>query len=135
MKPNDINNLTAFLIALRELNHSLPGNIQIQLNKMGKSLQNNPQYIDELNVDILAESYPPLDKIYQNELAQLDLNIRERSKGFPPDPLPQNPTNELTNAAINTFNSDDSVSAAQENVNPNLLKRIRNYITGKQPNE
>lgn len=135
MKPNDINNLTAFLIALRELNHPLPENIQTQLNEIGKSLQNNPHYIDELNLDPLAESYPPLDEIYQNELKKLDLDIRERSKGLPPDPLPKNPTSELTNAAINTFNNHNSVFAAQENVNPNLLKRIRNYITGKQTNE
>ena len=129
MKSNDISHLTAFLIALQKLDHPLPTTLQTQLNEIGKSLQNNPHYIDELNLDPLAESYPPLDEIYQDELAQLDLDIRERSKGFPPDPLPTNPTNEFTNAAINTFNSDNSVSAAQENVNPNLLKTIRNYIT------
>ncbi|MDJ0676758.1 MAG: hypothetical protein QNJ36_15495 [Calothrix sp. MO_167.B42] len=135
MKSNDISHLTAFLIALQKLDHPLPGNIQIQLNEIGKSLQNNPHYIDELNVDTLAESYSPLDEIYQKELEKLDLDIRERSKGFAPEPLPKTPTNELTNAAINTFNSDNSVSAAQENVNPNLLEKIRNYITGKKTNE
>ena len=132
MKPNNIITLTAFLTALQKLDNPLPTNLQTQLNEIGSHLTNNPDYIN--NLDTLAESYPPLDELYQTELAILDSEVGERSKGLEPDPLPTNPTNELTNAAINTFNSHNSVSTAKDNVNPNILKKIRNFIIGKQTN-
>ncbi|MDJ0617154.1 MAG: hypothetical protein QNJ63_10485 [Calothrix sp. MO_192.B10] len=132
MKPNNVIALAAFLTALQQLDNSLPENIQRQLNEIGKSLTKDPDDIDDL--DIIAEIYAPLEPLYQKELANLYSGVGERSKGLEPDPLPTNPTNELTNTAINTFNSPDSVSAAKKNVNPNLLKRIRNFIIGKQTN-
>jgi hypothetical protein len=133
MKPNDFITLTAFLTALQKLDSALPPNIQTQLNDIGQHLENNPNDIG--NLDIIFESYSNLDIIYQQELTSLKKQRGQRSKGLEPDPLPINPTNELTNAAINTFKSRDSVSAAQENLNPNLLRKIRNFLTGNQANE
>ena len=69
MKPNDIITLTAFLAALAQLDESLPENIQTQLNEIGKALAANPKEIG--NLDVIAESYPPLDSVYQKELAAL----------------------------------------------------------------
>ncbi|OKH30504.1 hypothetical protein FACHB389_23620 [Nostoc calcicola FACHB-389] len=128
MKPNSIIALTAFLSALTQLDEPLPDNIQTQLNEISKALIDNPDNIG--NLDAIAESYPFLDKIYQTELAKLE-NIGERTKGLPPLPLPTEPTKELTNAAINTFSNQNSVSAAKEIVQPNLLGRLRELIHGK----
>ncbi|MEH1964182.1 MAG: hypothetical protein V7L05_31005 [Nostoc sp.] len=53
------------------------------------------------------------------------------NKGLKPLPLPTEPTRELTNAAINVFSNDNSVSAAKKAVEPNLLERVRDYINGR----
>ncbi|OUL29959.1 hypothetical protein BV378_04910 [Nostoc sp. RF31YmG] len=132
MKPNDLITLTAFITALTKLDEPLPNNIQIQLNDIGKLLTHDANNIG--NLDKIAESYPPLDNIYQAELAEIDRNIGERSKGLEPLPLPEEPTKELTNAAINAFSNDDSVSAAKQAVTPNLLQKLRNFIIGKTAN-
>lgn len=119
MQLNDILHLTAFLNALPQLDESLPPEIQTQLNQIAETLKTDPTTI---NIDIIAENYPPLDKGYQTELTKLKQNAGERNKGLPPLPLPQEATSEITNAAINTFSAKDSVTAAK--TQPNFLQRI-----------
>ncbi|MDZ8240227.1 MAG: hypothetical protein RMZ69_24285 [Nostoc sp. ChiQUE01a] len=128
MNPNNIITLTAFLSALTQLDEPLPENIQTQLNEISKALTIDPDCIG--NLDAIAESYPPLDKVYQIELAKIE-KTGERTKGLPPLPLPTEPTRELTNAAINTFSNNNSVSAAKKAVEPNLLQRLQDFIHGR----
>ncbi|MEH1968610.1 hypothetical protein [Nostoc sp.] len=132
MKPNNIITLTAFLTALTQLDEPLPDNIQTQLNDISKALIANPDNIG--NLDAIAESYPPLDKVYQIELTRIE-KTAERTKGLPPLPLPTEPTAELTNAAFNAFSNNNSVAAAKIAVKPNLLQRVRDFINGRIGND
>ncbi|MUG92358.1 hypothetical protein F7734_07780 [Scytonema sp. UIC 10036] len=130
MKPNDIITLTAFLTALNQLDEPLPANIQGKLNEIGKALAADPTNLG--NLDAIAESYEPLDKAYQEELAVLESEVGERNKALPLLPLPSEPSKELTNTAIDTFSSNNSVSTAQQAANPTILKRIWQSITGRK---
>ncbi len=130
MQPNDILILTAFLNALSKLDGPLPEDIQFQLNAIAKTLEADPTTID--NLDIIAESYEPLDAAYQEELTRLKQEAGIRNKGLPPLPLPKKPNNELTNSAIDTFNANDSVAAAKNK--PNLVKQIWQSLKGSNEN-
>ncbi|HLP91764.1 MAG TPA: hypothetical protein VK184_24650 [Nostocaceae cyanobacterium] len=129
MGSNDLIHLTAFLIALKKLDQPLPENIQTQLNLIGKSLQTDPN--NSGNLDIIAESYPILDDYYQQALAEIENYQSVRTKGGEPEPFNNEPTKELTNAAINIFNNSNSVDAAQKNVKSSLLTKVMNFITGR----
>jgi cob(I)alamin adenosyltransferase len=130
MKPNDIITLTAFLTALNQLDEPLPVHIQAQLNQIGKALAADPSNLG--NLDAIAESYEPLDTVYQEELAALESEVGERNKNEPPLPLPNLPSKELANAAINSFSSDDSVFTAKQAAKPSILKQIWQSITGSK---
>jgi len=130
MKPNDIITLTAFLSALNQLDEPLPANIQAKLNEIGKALAADPTNLG--NLDAIAESYEPLDTVYQEELATLESEVGERNKAPAPLPIPSQPSKELTNTAIDTFSSDDSVSTAKQVAKPSILKRIWQSITGSK---
>ncbi len=130
MKPNDIITLTAFLSALNQLDEPLPANIQAKLNEIGKALAADPTNLG--NLDAIAESYEPLDTVYQEELAALESEVGERNKAESPLPLPIVPSRELANTAIETFSSDDSVSTAKQAAKPSILKRIWQSITGSK---
>ncbi|NMF62896.1 hypothetical protein [Brasilonema octagenarum] len=125
MQPNDIISITAFLNALAKLNESLPADIQKQLHAIAENLKANPNNIG--NLDVIAESYPPLDEAYQQELTALKQEAGIRSKGLPPLPLPKDPNQELTNSAIDTFSAEDSVAAAK--AKRNLLQRLWQLIS------
>ncbi|ARV58221.1 hypothetical protein BZZ01_05860 [Nostocales cyanobacterium HT-58-2] len=118
----------AFHNALAKLNESLPKDIQKQLQAIAQDLKANPSNIR--NLDIIAESYPPLDEVYQKELTTLKKEAGQRNKGFPPLPLPKESNQELTNSVIDTFSADDSVAAAK--AKPNLLKRLWQFISGSK---
>ncbi|HLO89402.1 MAG TPA: hypothetical protein VK203_30945 [Nostocaceae cyanobacterium] len=120
------------MIALRKLDQPLPPDIQSQLNEVGKSLQADPNNIG--NLDIIAEKYPPLDEYYQEALAEIESYTIYRNKGGEPDPLPTEPTKELTNAAINSFSSSNSVDTAKEVVKPTLLSKVVEVIIGRKTN-
>ncbi|PSB41642.1 hypothetical protein C7B80_30095 [Cyanosarcina cf. burmensis CCALA 770] len=122
--------LTAFLAALKQLNEPLPDGIQIQLHAIGKVLEVDSTNLG--NLDAIAESYPPLDEFYQQELAALEKEVGERNKGLPPLPLSTEPTRELTNTAIDTFTADDSVVTAKQAVNQSFLTRIWQLVTGSK---
>lgn len=128
MQPNDIISVTAFQNALAKLNQSLPADIQKQLNAIAQDLKADPSNLG--NLDIIAESYPPLDEVYQKELTTLKKEAGQRNKGLPPLPLPKELNQELTNSAIDTFSADDSVTAAK--AKPNLLKRLWQFIPGSK---
>ncbi|MBW4592812.1 MAG: hypothetical protein KME46_07790 [Brasilonema angustatum HA4187-MV1] len=128
MQPNDIISITAFLNALAKLNESLPADIQKQLHAIAKNLQANPTNIG--NLDSIAESYPPLDEAYQQELTALKKEAGIRSKGLPPLPLPKDPNQELTNSVIDTFGAEDSVAAAK--AKQNLFQRLWQLISGSR---
>ncbi|MBW4503458.1 MAG: hypothetical protein KME57_28825 [Scytonema hyalinum WJT4-NPBG1] len=128
MQPNDIISVTAFQNALAKLNESLPAHIQEQLNAIAQNLKADPTNIG--NLDIIAESYPPLDEVYQKELTTLKKEAGQRNKGLPPLPLPKESNKELTNSAIDTFSADDSVTAAK--AKPNLLKRLWQFLPGRK---
>jgi len=76
MQLNDILHLTAFLHALPQLDESLPPEIQTQLNQIAETLKTDPTTI---NLDIIAENYPTLDKAYQTELTKLKKRIYRHS--------------------------------------------------------
>ena len=80
----------------------------------------------------IAESYEPLDTVYQEELAALESEVGERNKAESPLPLPIVPSRELANTAIETFSSDDSVFTAKQAAKPSILKRIWQSITGSK---
>jgi hypothetical protein len=128
MQPNDIISVTAFQNALAKLNQSLPADIQKQLHAIAQNLKADPTNIG--NLDIIAESYPPLDEVYQKELTTLKKEAGQRNKGLPPLPLPKESNQELTNSVIDTFSADDSVTAAK--AKPNLLKRLWQSIPGSK---
>jgi hypothetical protein len=130
MKPNDIITLTAFLSALNQLDEPLPANIQTKLNKIGQALAADPTNLG--NLDGIAESYKPLDTVYQKELATLESKVGERNKAQAPLPIPSERSKELGNAAIDTFSSDDSVSTAKQVAKPSILKQIWQSITGSK---
>lgn len=133
MTPNEIITLTAFLTALTKLDTSLPENIQIQLKDISTDITTNSNNITKL--DQIAENYPPLYQIYRQERITIFKTTGERSKGLEPEPLSNEPTKELTNVAINTFSNPDSVAAAKQVVNSNVLERVRSFITGKKTND
>ena len=128
MQPNDIISVTAFQNALAKLNESLPAHIQEQLNAIAQNLKADPTNIG--NLDIIAESYPPLDEVYQKELTTLKKEAGQRNKGLPPLPLPKESNQELTNSTIDTFSDDDSVTAAKAKTN--LLKRLWQFLPGRK---
>ncbi len=130
MKPNDIITLTAFLTALNQLEEPLPAHIQAELNEIGKALAADPTNLG--NLDAIAESYEPLDTVYQEELAALESEVGERNKNEPLLPLPNLPSKELTNTAIDSFSSPDSVSTAKQVAKPSILKEIWQSITGSK---
>ena len=130
MKSNDIITLTAFLTALTQLDQPLPKKVKLELNSIGATLAKDPNDIG--NLDAIAESYQPLDAIYQKELTILNNNIRERNNLTPP-PLSSDPSAELTNAASNTFSSDNPYLNAKEDLKLKLLlQRVQEFITGKK---
>jgi len=133
MKDNDIINVFAFLTALGQLDTPLPSDIQSQLNNIGKALELNPSNIHGL--DLIAEDYPDLDHIYQQEILKIRGLIGERNKSLPPEPLSNKPTNELTNAAVNIFNSYDSVDTAKKVATSNFITKILAFITGNANND
>ncbi|MBW4624435.1 MAG: hypothetical protein KME49_02680 [Brasilonema octagenarum HA4186-MV1] len=125
MKPNDKKILIAFLAALTHLNEPLPADIQAKLNEIGKALAVDPTNLG--NLDVIAESYQPLDEAYQKELKILDSKVGERNKHKSRRPLPKELNKELSNVVIvgtETFSSNDSVSTAKQAVNPTILKQI-----------
>jgi hypothetical protein len=129
MNPSDLNTLKAVLSALSQLPEALPTDIQTKLHEIGKNLDLNPNNIGDLAT--IAKSYEPLKQLYQKELTALLETAGERSKGFDLKPLSELPTPELTNAAIETFNAEDSVAAAKDITKPSYLKRIWKSIRGK----
>ena len=133
MKDNDIIHVFAFLTALSQLDTPLPSDIQSQLNNIGKALELNPSNIRGL--DLIAEDYPDLDQIYQQEVLKIHGLIGVRSKSLPPEPLSNKPTNELTNAAVNVFNSYDSVDTAKKVATSNFITKILAFITGNANND
>ena len=133
MKDNDIIHVFAFLTALSQLDTPLPSDIQSQLNNIGKALELNPSNIRGL--DLIAEDYPDLDQIYQQEVLKIHGLIGVRSKSLPPEPLSNKPTNELTNAAVNVFNSYDSVDTAKKVTTSNFITKVLAFITGNANND
>ncbi|NEO99285.1 MAG: hypothetical protein F6K58_11495 [Symploca sp. SIO2E9] len=134
MQPSDIITLRAFLAALSQLDEPLPPDIQTRLNEIAQALTMDPSNL--VNLDVIAQSYQPLDTVYQQELTALKTEARERNKGSKPPPLSNKPTKELTNAAIDTFNASDSVAAAKAKQNiltriwQNILQRIQQFFSG-----
>jgi hypothetical protein len=128
MTPNDLIISISFLSALSQLDESLPTNIQMKFNEIGEALSTDPGSLSRL--DVLAESYRPLDLIYQMELARLDQEVGERNKGLPPLPLQVEPTAELTNMVIATLNSDDSVKTGKKQESLTRIKRILQSMMG-----
>jgi hypothetical protein len=129
MKPSDILILEAFLVALSHLDKPLPTEIQKQLNQIGAALKLDSNNLG--NLDLIAESYQPLDTLYQKKLTSLKSVAAEKNKGLPPEPLPNEPTPEIINTARDVFSADDSVVAAKKAAKPkNLLKRIWQFFTG-----
>ncbi|MTJ08685.1 hypothetical protein [Anabaena sp. UHCC 0204] len=133
MKDNDIISVFAFLTALGQLDTPLPFDIQSQINNIGKAIELNSSNIRGL--DLIAESYPDLDRIYQQEVLKIRGLIGERNKSLPPEPLNNKPTNELTNAAVNVFNSYDSVDTAKKVTTSNFITKILAFITGNANND
>jgi hypothetical protein len=74
---NDLEILTleAFLAALAKQSAPLPDTIQQRLQAIGENLE---AHIDEL--DALAETYPPLDAVYQSERIVLQSQGGQRKK-------------------------------------------------------
>lgn len=124
MTPQQAIALTAFLEALRQMQSPLPADIQTELNEIGNKLATDLNAIASL--DPLAERYPPLDELYQNEKTKLLDTAGERNKGLPPHPLPTESHKELINGAKDSFSAADSVAAAK----PNLLQKIWQRFNG-----
>lgn len=129
MNANDQRLLTACLNALAQLDNPLPPDVQSEFHELAEIMKANPDTIG--NLDNIAGDYPPLNELYQAEQERLDQNAGIRNKGLPPLPLPNEPTQELTNSAIDIFNASDSVAKAKAKNNPNLLQRIWQAIRGK----
>lgn len=128
MTPLQVNSFLAFLTALTQLDKPLPANIQAQVNEIGKTLAIDPTQL--VNLDIIAEEYEPLDIIYQKERTDLNDAAAQRTKGYPPEPLPTQPNAEITNLARDTFSESDTVKAIQTPEKTSILKRIRQLIIG-----
>jgi hypothetical protein len=129
MNASDQRLLTACLNALAQLDNPLPPDVQSKFNDLAETMKANPDTIG--NLDIIVEDYPPLNELYQAEQRRLDQNAGIRNKGLPPLPLSNEPTQELTNSAIDTFNASDSVTKAKTKNQPNLLKRLWQGIRGE----
>ncbi|QSJ15064.1 hypothetical protein JYQ62_24815 [Nostoc sp. UHCC 0702] len=120
MKPSDEITLQAFLKALSQLEKPLPREIQQRLNEIGKTLKTHSTNLD--NLDNIAESYKPLDELYQKELTAFNQVSRVKSKGLSPEELPKQPTPEIVNTATDVFSADDSVAEAKKT--ENIIKRL-----------
>lgn len=118
--------LTAFVQALEKLSSPLPPDIQAELNQIGQDLAKNLA-IDNTNIDklySLIDRYEPLQKIYREERKILQKNIENRNKALPPLPLSNEENQELINIAVDRFTASDSVAAAKQPPQQNLLQKI-----------
>jgi len=106
-----------------KLSSPLPGNIQTELNEIGKTLAANLNQIG--NLDNLTENYQPLGEIYQKERAFLQTTAGNRNKGLPPLPLSTEPNSEQINIAVAIFTAPDSVATAKPK---NLIQKIWGYL-------
>jgi hypothetical protein len=94
MNPIEALELKAFILALYQLDSSLPDTVQAQLNAI-----NIPADIGELHN--IAHSYSPLATSYENVWQFLDSISKERSKG--PLPAKINRVAEQQNTEINNL--------------------------------
>jgi hypothetical protein len=126
MNPADIITLEAFLTALLALSESVPNKLKVQLKQLGSVSSAN---IGEL--EIIAESHPPLYTFYREARRGIRNDNIERTKGPLPDPDldAENLSMELTNLADQVFSSPDPVSTIQRaSNNSGVLKRLRNLV-------
>jgi hypothetical protein len=125
MNLNDQMILIAFVSSLSKLQQALPPEVQQQVN--------DPNRIEKL--DVIAEDYPLLDKIYQEEFKRLSENMPNNRPSPPADPPRREHTAELTNMARPIFDSTDSVAEAKKPENRQLWQKLYELITGKKTND
>jgi hypothetical protein len=130
MEPGKQTTLTAFLEALTQMEESLPDDVQQRLHGVAYVLQQTG--VEDLHE--LAAKYPPFYDIYLQKRNQLLQQEGERDKNQTPPPPPPNQefNSELENMAVSVFSAEDSVAAAQASERPNLLQKIRNWLTGNR---
>jgi hypothetical protein len=117
--------IDAFLVALAQLDSSLPPDLQAQLNEMSDAP-------DADKLDAIAEDYPPLNELYQAAREIFQDYDSERSKG----PLPTKPDEKAESQtgeeANDVFRSGNSVEAAKQAAEKSgILKQLLQLI--KQP--
>jgi len=120
--------LQAFVSALAQLTGELPPAVQAELNQLGKSLAAGDQNISSL--DRIAQSYPPLDTLYHQELAKLEALAVERNKGLNMPPLSEELTAEIGNTVSAIFSANNSIVAAKEELHPNLWQKVIKFLQG-----
>jgi hypothetical protein len=128
MQPSDEIEITlkAFLTALQQLDESLPPNLQMQLNEVGKQLETNQYESAAQNLESIAQKHPPLDSVYlaEGNALQKDANERNKGKTDPMPPLPEESRTEPINLAIAIFQATDSVAAAKSLPKQGPLQRV-----------
>lgn len=127
MNPTDTITLTAFLVALTQLDSPLPDGVQTQLNNL--DTDNLASNIGKLNA--IAETYPELDEHYQNAREILQETVGDRNKGPLPNVnhLQERELTEIQNLAIEVTKSPEPVKAAnQATQKSNFLKQLRDCL-------
>lgn len=127
MSLNDQMSLVAFVSALSKLQQALPPEVQRQVNDPNRSEK----------LDLIAEDYPLLDKIYHQEYKRLSENM-PNNRPLPPDRLRTEPTAELTNITRQVekiLDSPDSVAEAKKPENLKWGQKLSELITGKKTND
>jgi hypothetical protein len=128
MKELDIITLKSFLIALEQLGEPLPEPQYSQLQTIADNLPENLATLDKI-----AESYPPLDEIYQEIRSLNQERYRHRNKANIPS---------FDDEPYNTENPNFLVPAPRQPLtkpieevvkidNPNLLLQKAKQIIGK----
>lgn len=113
MNSLDTITLTSFLVALAQLDSPLSQAQQMRLKLIGSQLQSK---IDEL--DILTESEPILEELYQDVRLVLQKDISERflSTAFKSDDRVKSSSQEIFDVGVEVLTASDSVNAAKQAV-------------------
>lgn len=127
MNPTDTITLTAFLVALTQLDSPLPDEVQTQLNNL--DTDNLASNIGKLNA--IAETYPELDEHYQNAREILQQAVGDRNKGPIPNVnhLKERELTEIQNLVREVTKSPEPINAAnQATQKSNFLKQLRDSL-------
>ena len=130
MKETEAITLKAFLIALTQLDTPLPETQQTRLQEIAENVVANLG-----KLDAIAQSYPPLDKLYQEAARPSHDNARERNKaGLPKiDHAAEQQSTETSNAIVVKIENMDEQELIKNMDEQQLADTAKKVFTSPNP--